>query len=150
MRSNSFSWYSLNIPLSLVYILILLLLFKNDFKKAKNIFRNKKYNKDNCLKKHIEDIKENGLDIDNLDKYIISYDNSFKDFLIIGYVENGKKIVVKFVFFDDDNNIVSRLNEKCEDFFEEYSVAEVYFDLDDKMQEKFKKYNIDSVKRKNA
>ena len=88
MRSNLFSFYLLNIPLAIFYIVLLIFLFKNDLKKAKHLLKKKKFNKDNCIKKHIEEIKEKGIDTENLDDYVITYDNSYKDFLMIGYIEN--------------------------------------------------------------
>ncbi|MCR4898071.1 MAG: oligosaccharide flippase family protein, partial [Acholeplasmatales bacterium] len=147
MRSNSFSWYALNIPLAIAYVVLLLILFKNDFKNAKVLLKKKKYNKNNCIKKHIEEIKEKGIDTENLDKYVITYDNNHKDFLMIGYIEHeNNNLIIKYVLYDDTIDVCSRLIKKCEEIFNEYDIDEIVFEytFDD---EELK--NIHNIKRRN-
>ena len=108
-----------------------------------NYFKKKKYTKEDCIKNHFEDIKNHNIDIDDMEKYLILYDNNHKNTLVIGILDHeNQKIVIKYFCIDDLEKIEDIIMEKSNYLFSKYNIDEINFDVDENCKNILIKNNI--------
>ena len=92
--------------------------------------KNKKYSIEAYITKNRINLKKTVVDIDNLEKYIIIYDNKYKHSICIGELCDDC-FIIRHMHFDKTKKCRERIEIIFNNIFMNYNVKEIIYDADD-------------------